>query len=246
MAPTQPTNGSSARSRRTARSGGRRDDAAVGGTREPGAFVRALRRPHRRGGRHGRQDYGRAGSRSDADRARRRRLAAAGARAGHRRRGRRRGHPAARAADPRARRDRDRPGGLVLRGQRDRPHPLARRGDARRRAGAAGDRRGDAQRVRPRVPAGRGRPRGGRRRHRRPRPLGRAHGAGGLGAPGRPVLLRGLPAPQGRRAGPAPRRPGRRAAHDGVLRGAPPHRDGAGGDGGGVRGRPARPRSAAS
>ena len=44
----------------------------------PAASGGALRRPHRRGGRHGRQDYGRAGARGDADRAGRGRLAAAG------------------------------------------------------------------------------------------------------------------------------------------------------------------------
>ena len=54
-----------------------------------------------------------------------------------------------------------------------------------------------------------------------------------------------LPRKAGER-GPPAGRPGRRAAHDGVLRGAAPHRGRAGGDGRGVRAPTGRPRSAAS
>ena len=58
------------------------------------------------------------------------------------------------------------------------------------------------------------------------------------GLPVRPVLLRGIPAAQGRRAVQGVRRAGRRAPDHGVLRvGAPPDGD-AGRDGGGVRARP--------
>ena len=66
--------------------------------------------------------------------------------------------------------------------------------------------------------------------------------AGDLRPAQRPLLLRGLPAAQGGRAlGPAAR-PRRGAAHDGLLRGAAPADRGAGGDGRGVRPRPARRR----
>ena len=55
------------------------------------------------------------------------------------------------------------------------------------------------------------------------------------GLPGRPVLLRGLPAPQGGRACAAAGRGRRRRAHAGVLRVAAPHPRDAAGDGRGVR-----------
>ena len=144
-----------------------------------------------------------------------------------------------RLASDLGRRDR-RPGRVVLRGQRGAAHARARRDARRRPDDRAGDGRRDAQRVRSRLPArGRG-DRGRRRRDRDPRPVRGAHGARGVGPAGRPVLLRGLPAPQGRRAHPRPHRAGDRASHDGVLRVAAPHRDVAAGDGRGVRRRPCR------
>ena len=65
-------------------------------------------------------------------------------------------------------------------------------------------------------------------------------------AAGRPVLLRGVPAPQGGGAGPPAGRARRRGAHDGLLRGAAPHRGRAGGDGRGAGATTGRRRSAAS
>ena len=108
--------------------------------------------------------------------------------------------------------DDHRPGRLLLRGQRGGPHRGAGRGAARRRAGAAGDRRRHAVGVRPRLPARGGGGRARRPGHRASRARGGAHRAGGLGAAGRPVLLRGLPAAQGGGARPAARRARRRAA----------------------------------
>ena len=141
----------------------------------------------------------------------------------------------------------DGPGGVLLRGQRGRAHPVAGRGAARRRAGAAGHRRRDAQRVRPGLPAGRGRGRGrasGSPRSPGPRrcsPRWRSRGCRSTGSASR-ASCRARPGSARRRladlAG--------RAAHDGLLRGAAPHRGGAGGDGRGVRRRPARRRCAAS
>ena len=73
-----------------------------------------------------------------------------------------------------------------------------------------------------------------------PGPQRGADGARGLRAAGGPVLLRGLPAAQGRRAAAARCRPlAAERAHDGLLRGAAPARRDAGRDGRGVRGRPA-------
>ena len=65
------------------------------------------------------------------------------------------------------------------------------------RPGGAGHRRRDAERLRPRLPPGRGGHRARRHRDQRARPLGGADRAGGLRAAGRPVLLRGVPAAQG-------------------------------------------------
>ena len=67
-----------------------------------------------------------------------------------------------------------------------------------------------------------------------------------LRAAGRPVLLRGLPAAQGGGARAPAGRPGRRAAHAGLLRGSAPHRGRAGRDGARRGATSDRPRSAAS
>ncbi len=73
----------------------------------------------------------------------------------------------------------------------------------RRRDRRGGHRRRHAQRLRPRVPAGPSGPRGRRAGHRRARAERGHHRAGAVRAAQRPVLLRGLPAPQaGRAAGP--------------------------------------------
>ena len=72
-----------------------------------------------------------------------------------------------------------------------------------------------------------------------PGPVGRPGRARRQRAADRPVLLRGVPAAQGRPARPRARGAGRRAPHDGVLRGTAPLRPGARGDGGGVRPGPA-------
>ena len=81
------------------------------------------------------------------------------------------------------------------------------------RPGAAGDRRRDAQRLRPGLPAGRGRGRARHPRHRGPGAVGRADRPGRVRAARRPVLLRGVPAPQGGGARPPAGRAGRRGAH---------------------------------
>ena len=65
------------------------------------------------------------------------------------------------------------------------------------------------------------------------------HRAGAVRPALRPVLLRGLPAPHGRRAAGPAGRAGRRGAHAGLLRGAAPARGDARRPGGGVRCRPA-------
>ncbi len=203
----------------------------------PEPVVRRRRGRPRTGTRRGAR---RAGAGRDPDRPGRRRLAAPGRGARRRRRGRRRGHPSAQAAHRRPRGDAERTGRVVLRGQRAAAHAGAARRAARRAAGAAGHRRRDAERLRPRLPAGRGRGRCRRARDGRAGALGGADRAGRVRAAGRPVLLRGLPAAQGGGAVAPAGRAGRRAAHDGVLRGAAPHRGGAGRDGAGVGRRPGR------
>ena len=70
----------------------------------------------------------------------------------------------------------------------------------RRRDRAAAHRRRHAVGLRPRLHAGAGRDRRRRRRHLGARAVGGDDGAGGVRAAGRPVLLRGLPAAQGRGA----------------------------------------------
>ena len=96
----------------------------------------------------------------------------------------------------------DRPGRLLLRGQRGAPYARAGR---RLLAGgatvAAGHRRRHAQRVRPRLPAGPRGGRGGRAGDRRARAVRGHHRAGAVRPAVRPVLLRGLPAAQGRASG---------------------------------------------
>ena len=223
MAPTQPTNGSSARTRARAR-------ASAEGTVRPSAVrERPVRRSASSGARSGAavvtvgKTTGRAGARCDSDRTRRRRVAQARPRARHGRRRRRRGHPPPGAAGARARRDRRRSGGVLLRGQRVSAHARPGRGDAGRGAGAAGHRRGHAERLGPWLPARRRGPGCGRRGGRRTRPLGGADGARGVRSARRPLLLRRLPPAQGGRAGPASRGPRPRAADDGVLRGPAPH-----------------------
>ena len=159
---------------------------------------------------------------SDPHRRPPRRRAEAGRRAARRRRRRRRGHPQAAPALPGPRRQPHRAGGVVPRAQRGRAHPRARRPPPPGRPGARRDGCRDAVGLGPRVPSRQRR--GGHRRagHRGARPVGGAHVAGGLRPAGRPVLLRGLPPAPGWRAGDGARRPGRRTADDGVLRGPPP------------------------
>ena len=75
----------------------------------------------------------------------------------------------------------------------------------------------------PGLPAGRAGGRGAASGHGPARTVRGAHRAGPVRAAGRPVLLRGLPAAQGGRAGRRRlRRAGSGAAHDGLLRGAAP------------------------
>ena len=75
---------------------------------------------------------------------------------------------------------------------------------ARRRGpGRARHRRGHAECLRPRIPAGPGRRRRRARRHRRPGPERRPHRARRVRAPGHRFCFE-VPAPQGRRAAPAP------------------------------------------
>ena len=117
------------------------------------------------------------------------------------------------------------------RAQRGRRVGGAARGRRGRRHGRRRDGRRDARRVRPRLPRGGG---GGRRRaagHGGARPERRADRARPVRPADRPVLLRGLPAAQARRACAGVRAAGRRAPHDGVLRGAAPAGRHPGGDG---------------
>ena len=71
-----------------------------------------------------------------------------------------------------------------------------------------------------------------------PGSVGGADRARRLRAAGGPVLLRGLPAPPGGGAGTPAGRPGRRAPHPGLLRGAAPDAGDPHRDGGRLRGRP--------
>ena len=116
------------------------------------------------------------------------------------------------------------PGRLLLRRQRGRPDHGAAGRTGGRRPGGGGHRRRDAVGVRPGLPAGGRGGRAGHPGHRGARPVGGADRAGRVRAAGGPVLLRGVPAAAGRGARTPAGRPGRRAAHHGVLRGPAPDR----------------------
>ena len=177
----------------------------------------------------------------DADRPGRGRVTAPGDRARPGRRRRRRGHPpAAPAGRPTSASTIDGAGRVLLRGQRGGAHGRAA-GGAASPASASCSSPTPACRACPTPATGWWRPRS--------RPTSRSPSCPGpsavltalavSGLAGRPVLLRGLPAAQGRRAAPATGRARGRAAHHGVLRGAAPHGRDARGDGRGVRRRPA-------
>ena len=93
---------------------------------------------------------------------------------------------------------------------------------------AAGDRRGDAERVGSGLPAGVGLCGRGAAGDVPAGPVGGDDGAGGVGSAVGPVLLRGFSAAQAGGAAPVLRAPGRRAAHQRVLRGPAPAGRGAG------------------
>ena len=184
----------------------------------------------------------RAGAGGYADRRPRRRLAAAGPRAGRRPTWSRPRTPAGCAGWPRDLGvELDRPGRLLLRRQRGRPHPRAGRGAAGGRSGCCWSPTPGCPRC-PTPATGwwppRSRP--GVRGDRRARPVGRAHRAGAVAG----CRWTGSASRASCRARPAsgPARLAEladRAAHDGLLRGAAPAGRRAGRDGRGVRRRPA-------
>ena len=132
-----------------------------------------------------------------------------------------------------------RPGAVVLRGQRAGPGPAADQRPAGRPGRPGGDRRRHAVGVRSRLPAGGGRDRGRPAGDRAARAVGGHHRDRGVGAAGGPVLLRGLPAAQGRQPAAVAGRARRRAPDHGVLRVPAPDRGVAGRPGRGAGRRPA-------